>query len=360
MSHEKNFRKIKYLKVKDACVENLNAKNLMANSAFIQNLNATTLNGKEICQSGSENLGNPFDCMDCNITEDAPYGNPIKPDDIDQRIWDFLMCNLKEYQAQLQADFRAGRDQIRCIKKAYGCAPSCPPDCPPIKTKGCTGPCPGDPGTTGCFVAPECIPDPLTCEQDVPNFLYATSTILPFRPFSVSDCNSELEKLTSFTCDLNINNTSCNLATRVCTILVQFAFIADTPGPTGPTGPTGSTGTRCPVCPGSTGSAGLPCLCKIVEPDIACGIIQVSCRQFGATININLGEHFEINVLIPTVLVETIFNTSSKTGAFQMAVFLEDGLEVSNNKFSRGTDAVADRIDALVASGYEGPFGGTG
>lgn len=334
--------KIRNLKVKNLCVENTKSKNLTvntaviqdltANNANIQNLNANAANISNLqvesinginpsCRTVIENSQNRFDCMDCDITDENPFGNPIKPDNIDTTVWNFLMCNLREYQAQLQTDFRAGREQIRCIKKAYGCAPDCPPDCPPVK--GCTGPCPEPPN---CSVDPECIPDPLTCEQDVPNYLYATSTLFPY---SFSECNSDVEGLTSISCDLNINNVSCNLATRVASIFVHYAYISTIPGPTGATGP-------CQVCPGQTGDSGLSCLCNLVEPDIVCGILQISCRQFGPTININLGEAFEVNILIPSTLIQNILESTSGIGAIQLAVFLEEGLEVSNNKSGRG------------------------
>ncbi len=363
-SHSNEWEKIKNLKVKNLCAEtatiktetvvdlnvtnltttnlnvtgsglsftDLNVTNLTAENADIHNETVDILNGMDYnCFFKTPTIKNVvgFDCMDCD-------GNPIKPDNIRQDIWDFLICNMEAYRVQMRADFQTGRDQIRCIKKAYGCAPECPPDCP--SKAGCTGGCPEPPN---CTIDPACIPDPNTCVQDIENKVYATKTILPF---SAEPCGQGskwiVNRPNNFTYALNVNNVSCSLATRVASVFVHYAFLSTgSTGATGMTGASGPTGPECPVCPGQTGANELSCLCDIVAPDIVCGIIDIGCQQFGPTININLGEKFTGIIQIPTDIIETIYRLSpndASIGALQMVVFIEDDLEIFNNKSLRG------------------------
>jgi hypothetical protein len=144
----------------------------------------------------------------------------------------------------------------------------------------------------------------------------------------------------SFTYALNVNNVSCSLATRVASVLVQYAFISNgSTGQTGQTGQTGTTGSVCPVCPGNTGTA-ISCLCDLIAPEIVCGIIDIGCQQYGATININLGEKFTGTVQIPSDIIDVIYELSpndASIGALQLVIFVEDDLQVFNNTSLRGT-----------------------
>src|SRR5581483_11955054 len=180
------FLKAKHIRAKTLCVENINgptgsnlvvdnltANNINTNTETVSSLNAGLINGVDFncafTRPAVNNVYNGFDCNDCE-------GNPIKPDTIDQDIWDALTCNWKAYQSQLQDEFLQGRNQIRCIKKAFKCAPECPPDCP--TPAGCTAlTCPSPPD---CTIPPECIPDPNTCDQSVDNLFFASKTVPAF------------------------------------------------------------------------------------------------------------------------------------------------------------------------------------
>lgn len=389
-------------------IENLKSENIESKTLILNGLNVGCLLGR----SGVSTNKTPYDCMDCN-------GVPIKPDIIDQDVWDFLTCNRNAYQAQLQQDFLAGREQIRCIKKAYGCPSDCPADCPVpatcepsfvgsitddvltvvslVPNTGKLGvgytvydnqnnvvpdtkilaQLTGVPGETGtyqvdvsqtvaeqqlsasapCPQLPDCSPIPDECKGDyymcnleVPNYLYKTQT-LPFYFPTTDNCGSvpttgfpfsTTRLLSAMSYNLDINNVTCNLATRVASVLIQYAYKG--PPPQVPVDP-------CPTCPGDK-QPGLECICVQDPPSeqITCGILRVNCRQFGATININLGENFGNVINIPSEIIQAMIaatplplNLNNVIGAFQMAIFLEDGLLVSNNATgSRGGGGGSD------------------
>lgn len=332
---------VEHLKVKNLCVKEGKIKNLKSKNAEIEKAKVETLKlegykGDITCflKAGTANNFNVgFDCMDCDRTPENPYGNPIKPDFLDQDVWDFLICNLRTYQEQLAEDFLEGRTQIRCIKEAYGCD-ICPPDCP--IPEGCPENCPEPPN---CSVPAECIPDPFTCDPRVNNFLFATETVPPYifscgstgstgptGPVGSPDGSLQFNSTIGF--NLNINNVTCTLSPRVATVMVQIAYKG-----TGTTGPN----ERCEKCEGETGPIPLTCACDTWEgPDINCNIVNVMCKQFQSTININLGENFSGNIVINTQEIKNIFNqtknaTDKLPAAIQLVVFLEGGLEVSSN-----------------------------
>lgn len=432
--------KVKNLRVKNACIANLSAKsaqleklkvigltdltNLKATNGTFNTLNVNEtiyINGSEIqcyiAKMSNKNFNTPYDCLDCN-------GIPIKPDNINSDIWDFLTCNRDAYQNVLQQQFLDGRNQIRCIKQSYGCPADCPPDCPAPATcspifnasisdniltvlflqpdtgllligdsifsynptdpqvingttileqiSGDTGgigtyiinisqnissaidmkathACPNyTPGQTGpcSLLPPSCIPDGQNCNLEVTNNLFATQT-LPFYNFS-NECGGTVStngfpyRQSSFLnfmgYNLNINNITCNLGQRVASILVHYAYKNN-----GITGNTGSTGSNCPICPGRNLPDPLTCICPNPSNDIVCGIISLECKQFGPTINIDLGENWSGQVNIPFSIIQEMINNTilpvnlnDITGAFQLAIFLEDGLTVSNNRSVSG------------------------
>ena len=450
--------KVRNLKVKQFCAVNAKIKQLKATKVEANTIETNTLilDGADVgCLIGRPPVviaSNEYDCMDCN-------GAPIRPSNINQDVWDVLTCNRNAQQQILQEEFLQGRNEIRCIKQAYGCPVECPPDCPPPSTcqptfqgfivgntltvtsivpdtgalsvgstiytlnlddshimpgtiitafgtgTGGVGtytiniaqdipeitiqaqiPCPclastGQPGCsgvtgpTGCFgqVPANCIPDYDTCAFDIPNNLYRTLT-LPFVFKTENVCGgvdnegfsfADSRFISNMSYNLDITNVTCNLGTRVATVMVHFAYQE---GPTGPLGPTG--GIICPPapcesCPGVTGQEGLSCIlqdpsiagCADLSPQVICGIVRVNCRQYYYTININLGENFSNVINIPTEIIQAMINASPRPfdpcdvrGAFQMAIFLEEGLEVSNNQGVRGggTTTAPDGTTQLV------------
>ncbi len=113
--------------------------------------------------------------------------------------------------------------------------------------------------------------------------------------------------------------------------MVQIAYKGP-PLPPNPPGP-------CPVCNTIPEPEPLNCHCDKWEgPDIDCVIVNVMCKQFASTININLGENFNGNIQLNSGLINQIYhairlsnNNGVIPGAVQMAIFLEEGLQVSAN-----------------------------
>jgi len=394
--------KNKWEKIKNLCVKNLKSKNI--------DTDKLTLNGIDLACA----LGNPtvlvnqgtYDCVDCD-------GNIIKPDFLNQDVWDFLSENREEFRQKTEEDLLRGRNEIRCIRQAYGCV-QCPPDCPvpatcsPIFTgefsqdgeiltvisvepdtgklvlnssiileesgvelgtlgsqisgeEGAVGtynfvvslappegvlnlqsiyPCP-TPGPTGpCAPVPaECLPDPDTCDLFVPVKTYATMTI-PWAITFEGPCGPTGANTFSFPMnigfDLDVTNVTCNLAPRSVTILLHYAYIEG--GNTGSTGPPDP----CPVCPDRQEPSPFECLYEPLGSNISCGVLRYNCRQIYYTLNIEIGESFSNVINIPTPLIQQIrnatpnYDSNNITGAFQLAIFVEDGLEIRNNAFNRG------------------------
>ena len=335
----------KHIKVKNFCAKDVKIKNLKTENIKAKNIEAEKIliNGADVeCLLGRPGVnvqGNRYDCM--------LDGVPQKPENIDQDVWDVLTCNRNAWQEQLQLANLEGRENIRCIKIAYGCEGECPPDCPvppdcPLQE------CPSFPDN--CDLLPiQCRDlDWKNCNLEIENKLYKTLT-LPFVRVIEKPCGgvnkegfpyAESRFVTSMNFNLDINNVTCNLASRVASILVHFAY-KETSGPTGPTGPIDSG------CTGETGATGLSCFlgdtgvtgCSDLSTEITCGIIRVNCRQFYFTINLDLGENFSGFVDIPSEIVNAMisatplpFDPNNIIGAFQLAIFIEDGLEVSNNQ----------------------------
>ena len=433
-SEKIKYLQVKHLKAKEATIcklnfkdgngggdgtlniDALNAETVRTNNLFVKGANVECLIGR----APIRNTQVKYDCMDCE-------GNPIKPDVIDQDVWDFLACNREAYRLQLQQQFLDGREQIRCIRQAYGCEPQCPSDCPvpsscqatfmgsiegttltvtsieagsgliqvgfelgsdvvfveavTLIVSQLTG-TPGGVGTyqvsisqtvtesllwasvacptpeNGCAAVPaECIPDPNTCPLEVENLLYRTLTV-PFYTNVPNPCGGVNEEgfpfatsrlLTVMGYNLDINNVTCNLAPRVCTVLLHYAYKGSntpTPPPLDP----------CEPCPGQLEPEDLQCLC--LDPpaaEIQCGIIRVNCRQFEATINILLGENYSANIQIPLDVIEAMIaatplpaDPNNVIGAFQLAIFIEDGIAVTNNMGTRGGGGGSASGDANV------------
>ena len=348
-----HIEKLKACEIK-AC--DIKSKNVKANKAKVCDIKTNNLETEDIQIRGIDlscllrepslvTTNSAFDCVDCDtITPNNPYGDPIKPDFLEQDVWDFLMCNVRNYQTQLQNDFLGGREQIRCIKEAYGCD-ICPPDCPvPVDCA-----CPEPPN---CSVPPECKPDPLTCPLEVPNYLYATQTVPPYyyscgatgsssnTPGLIPTPGARLNFVNSMNFNLNINNLTCTISPRVATVMLQIAY----KGPKTPPAPTGP----CPICPGQPDPGSLTCDCEQWNgPDINCNIVNIMCKQLAATINLNLGENFNGNIAINSDLINNIYQATRENvdgmipAAIQMVIFLEDGLRVSVNgtRKSGGSDS---------------------
>ncbi len=324
------------IKVKELCAKKIKAGFIKAKTIEANEINSENINVKNISLGGTNisclllapaisNTNPQYDCMDCNITEDFPYGHPIKPDFLSQDVWDYLECNREAYRQQLHDEFLEGREQIRCIKNAYGCT-ICPPDCMPVE--GCTGPCPDPPN---CTVDPGCIPDATTCSLDVPLYLYATQTVAPYY-YTECEGTQILRYIDSQTFSLNVNNVSCTISPRVATVFVQYAYLNN-----GNTGTTGTTGSFCIPCSSEPPVPGLECNCNSWNgPSISCGIVDVVCKQFEATININIGEKFNGSVILNSNVINRIYqitrNLSQEEGQFpaavQLCIFLEEGLEI--------------------------------
>lgn len=350
--------KVKKFVAKNACINNLRTKNLKSNTIEADKL---ILDGTDIgClikRVPSITVSPEFDCM--------VDGVPQKPDNINQDVWDVLTCNREQYRLQLEEDYLAGREEIRCIRKAYGCE-ECPPDCPIPENPNCPTECPTFPND--CELLPqECIPDWKTCPLIIENKLFKTKTF-PFVTLFENECelvtdnNTFPYSRTRFTknigFDLDITNVSCNLATRVASVLVHFAFVEGSTGTVGPTGPTGS------VCPGETGATGLTCFEECVtDTSVVCGIIRLTCKQYYYTININLGEGFSGSIPIDSLITQAMIDATplpldpnNIIGAIQLVVFFEDGLEISNNKGSKGgsTPAPTASLNAAQDTCFNG------
>ena len=239
MSHchkDKCFKelKVKNLKVREFCSKKGKVGELKADKIKVGEIEADKLilNGADVgCLIGRPGVVvevDSYDCMDCE-------GNPIKPAKIDQDVWDVLTCNRNSWKETLQTDFLAGREEIRCIKLAYGCQDECPPDCP-IPSNCPISDCPTFPDGCG-LLPPECIPDWKKCDLNVQNKLYKTLT-LPFVNRVPNPCGgvdsegfpySGSRFITNINYNLDINNVTCNLATRVATVMVHFAYKTTNP-----------------------------------------------------------------------------------------------------------------------------------
>ncbi|MBA3285326.1 MAG: hypothetical protein H0U27_09765, partial [Nitrosopumilus sp.] len=327
--------KLKHLKVVDFCAKKAQIKDLKVKNLITSNIVTDKLivNGFDVeCRLSTPPVIVSKFSYDCMVD-----GVPQKPDNINQDVWDVLTCNREHYQAALQEDFLAGREEIRCIKKAYGCPAECPPDCPIVDTPGCPTSCPEFPNN--CELVPaQCIPDWKTCSLEIENKLYATLT-LPYvfkteDPCAVDQTSAAgVRFIGNLSYNLDITNITCNLGTRVSTVLMHFAYLGSEP--VGPTEPTG--------CQGPTGATGLACFDECtINKEAVCGVLRVNCRQYYYTININLGENFSNVINIPSNIIKAMADAAPKpinfndlTGAFQMAIFIEDGLEVSNNAGAR-------------------------
>lgn len=336
------------VKVRDLKAKNINACNIKTEDIEVAGVNLTCM-----LRAPTTIVGNaPFDCMDCEVTPEYPYGQPIKPDFLEQDVWDFLMCNLKSYREQLEHDFLVGREQIRCIKQAYGCE-ICPPDCPVPLDCIC-------PDAPNCEIPEHCKPDPLTCEQRVITQLYATQTIPPYfyscgvgttgptgtnQPSLIPGPLSRLNFVNDMSFNLNINNLTCTISPRVATVMVQAVYKGVPLPPPNPS--------SCPTCPNRQPQDPLVCLCEQnAGPDINCNIVNVMCKQFAATININLGENFNGNIALSTELIYAMYEYTKQytngviPAALQLVIFLEEGLQVSAN----GTRKAGDGSDGSSTS----------
>lgn len=430
-----------HIKTKSLKSEKIKAKSINSNKICVKDTltsdviktNSMFINGVDLnCLFNTNdipivsNFLTPYDCMDCD-------GNPIKPDKINQDVWDFLECNRKAYQTQIENENLAGREEIRCIKQAYGCGADCPGDCLPPPTckpiflggivdkiltveslepntgdllrgsnifsfdqtgdqvlsgsyiikqnSGVTGGvgeyevnlsqnvssgtkmeatyCPTvDPGSTGpCPLIPsECIADWETCDLFVKNNLFKTITV-PFTSLS-EKCPEFIDNfLTAMNYTLNINNVSCTLGTRNATVLVHYAYLEENVVPNPP------FVDPCEQCPGTTPSVPIICIpeeggvgCNNLSPKIICGIVDIQVKQIYYTININLGENFANNVPIPSFITNNMNKATQPIdyndikGAFQLAIFLEEGIEVSNNTSTRNCDAACAVRHAMEAA----------
>jgi len=135
MSHECDKKKsgkekIKELVSKYIKVDKLKACDVKIHNAEVKNMNVETLLVDDVNLScllnrpNTVNIGTTLDCVDCDTRE------PIKPDNLDQDVWDFLTENRKLFLQRTKEDLLRGREDIRCIREAYGCVADCPPDCP--------------------------------------------------------------------------------------------------------------------------------------------------------------------------------------------------------------------------------------
>lgn len=410
--------KAESIKAKNICSDKLKVKTNIYTD--ILNANNIFLDGQDLAcllKNGLSSFNQPlnYDCMECD-------GVPIKPDDINQDVWDLLECNRKAYQKEIQRQNTLGREDIRCIKQAYGCGADCPADCIPPPTcapifmasinlttlnvislepntgsilinsqiytynendfqvaygtyileqvsgthggvgvytvnisqnvpevkmqgafacptvsEGATGPCP--------LVPPECIADWNTCSLEISNRLFKTITI-PFISLNQScpQLSEENKRIfvNSMNYSLNVNNISCELATRNVTVLVHFAYIDENNIPPIP------NVNPCSECPDDIVIPPPSCIseqggneCSNLSSKVICGIIDIQIKQIYYTINIVYGENFANNVNIPTFLIDAMYEATKPVdyknvkGAFQLAIFLEEGLSISNNTTNR-------------------------
>lgn len=403
--------KIKELLSKYITVNHLKACDIQAKKILLDDINVRPFLGT----GATTNSPVLFDCIDCETKE------PIKPDDLDQDVWDFLTENRKLYLKRTEEDLLRGREDIRCIRESYGCAAQCPPDCPipeDCQLEECPTPNPAvfsgtvldnvltiteiskegniisgvsyvllfenrnevgqiidkigenqylltetdditEPTkmeTIGCPMLPlECMPNPITCDLRIPLKLYGTITV----PYLKYELNKETDTVDSISApsrlsyNLDVTNQTCNLATRTVTVLFHYAYKSKS------STPTQTPVNICPPCEepikpfeclytGPVGSS---------EHEINCGVIRYYIKQFYFTINIEIGENIRDSIPIPTNIVQEMLNTGPETGllsgAFQLAIFIEDGLRVENNfqntrGIAEGDDEQLNTIDTIA------------
>lgn len=118
---KKIWKKINHLTTDHIRAKRMEACKINTKQLYINNINSECL----LNRTPGVNINLTRDCTDAN-------GQPIKPDNINQEIWDFLTLNREFYRVKTEQNYLKGRNDIRCIRQSYGCSEvlGCPPDCP--------------------------------------------------------------------------------------------------------------------------------------------------------------------------------------------------------------------------------------
>jgi hypothetical protein len=363
LSKDRQYEKIKNLKVKNGCFQNLKTKDLNSTNAEIlnsnvqnsnvqnlnvQNLNVQNINGKKI------NCNNFLINFSANIDTNFP---PINNDNFNSIVWDGLINeSIFTLNDILIPNLSCGRFRNYLINNFY-----CPqPNCLPNDYSGCIG--------TGYYqVNGEINGDILTIDTELNEFnsysvigrkvkqntiikekitantyRVSISQNLSFRNLLIisncpeTDCqNVSMEIYGTYTIpiakwdnvchssqvassisyNLDVINRSINLSERAVAVLIQIAWIDPTTE-----------------------------ILNIRQ-------IDLSIKQFKPSLAAVLGENMSSNILLPTELIKSIDNLISNTyreAAIQLVVFIEDGIEV----FTPPTPRDLQQIIGNVSGAY--------
>ena len=74
------YIKVDKLKACDAKIHNAEVKNMNVETLLVDDVNLACI----LNRPNTVNIGTTLDCVDCDTRE------PIKPDNLDQDVWDFL------------------------------------------------------------------------------------------------------------------------------------------------------------------------------------------------------------------------------------------------------------------------------
>jgi hypothetical protein len=304
MSNCDKREKIRDLKVKNLCVQNLRGKNgdfdtLKSNDATIVNLTSTNLTSTNL-NTTSLNVNGYAVGRGCVKTlvnnnlpivkiDKTPSGDPVKPidnrfdDEVWDKLWEVTLAQKEEYENRNQC----GRLSIRNIQIKYGCT-VCPPD-----------------GYENCF--PENVEGTCTtCSYEDPDKkcpfytsdIWGIQSLPPVSQyFCVEDPENPIyELLSSVSYNLDVINVTENLTTQMVSVLVQVAYLNE-------------------------------------NGEFVYEQIDLGTRQFGATIDTCYGEKYTGSVILSTQLMEKMAKLSNdsdnqNTSIVQMVIFKETGVEI--------------------------------
>lgn len=327
----KTPKKIRDLKVKNLCAQNIRSKNiktdnLVADNTTTKNLKVSNiiLNGRDMsCILNSppiEDENGSFDPKDNN-------GNPIRNPKINEVVYNALLCNANAELEALRERLTEGRAIIHEFEQENSCAQCGPTGPVEINIYGYI--------TQPLVSIKLCNSDEIT---DVGNTGSTGST--------GSSSETQLQTLQKMFYNLEIDydvRVANSTQPRVVSVLCHLAYI----DPENITDSGGATG----LCSIPQGNCGAPVCGPVYIEEILIGN-----KQFTPTIDPLYGEMFSGTVALDSTLVNIVANAMpdpNNTAAVQLVFFVEEGLTVwesdnnrikCNGKSCKDTPVTSEKV----------------
>ena len=296
---KRDWKKVRDLKVKNLCVQNLRVKDINADNTVTETIsvNSIILNGRDIT---CELTGAVVEAHNIGLDPVDEQGRPLRNPNINEYVFNALLCNAEVELAASQERIAEGRDIIQQFEEDHAC-----PQC---------GPTGGVPMSVYGYITKPLI-NIKTC-----GFTGGTGPNI-FRE------EKQLIQRMSYNLEVDYDVTVANSTQpRVCTVLCQLAFI----DPNNVVGITGATG----PCIGPTGSCGFPICGPVFIEEIVIGN-----KQFYPTLDVLFGEMFSGDIYIDSELAgiaASAMPDPHNSPAVQLVFFVEEGLTIWTEESTRG------------------------